>query len=108
MAPMAVAAGTDIVVQVNEVDRLTSFHESELAKQLRESEEERKERAARHRAALQEAERRAERDQATLQDVLRVQQAHAAEIEGARTWSMVAGVVAAMAEMVVFKVPMWP
>ncbi|KAK1861493.1 hypothetical protein I4F81_004077 [Pyropia yezoensis] len=129
MAPMAVVAGTDIVVQVNEVDRLTSFYESELAKQVREREEERKDWAAQHQAALQEAqrradreeqrtarreaalqeaERRAERDQATLQDVLRVQQAHAAELEGARKWNMVAGVVAAVAGMVVFKVPMWP
>lgn len=109
METMDVVVGTDIVVQVDEVARLTTHYESELANHRRRVqmfEEEQEERAARHKEALQQAQRRFERDHsATLEGMRRVQETQASEIEDARKWNMVAGVVAAAAGMMLFKVP---
>lgn len=132
MATMAVKAGTDIVVLVNEVARLTSHYEAELARHQRraqrlevEREEraarheaalrnaqrradhEREERMARHEAALEQAQQRADRDRAALEGMRRVQQTQASEIEEARNWNMVATVATAVAGIIVFKVPLF-
>lgn len=83
MVAMAVPAGTHIDVAVDEVARLTAHYESELADHRRRVHalaEERESQSVRHEEATKEA----------------------------RKWNMMAGVVAAVASMIVYNTPVFP
>jgi len=111
MATMAVSEGTDIVVRVDEVTRLTAHYERELTEQrrrAREAEEEQREQVELQHAALDAARRRSEIEHATAAGMQRANAMQARDLEVARQWNTAMGAVVALATMFVFKVPFFP